>query len=78
MHAPVKRQIITYNRVIMEAPSRNESDAFKDMSALPQNNTGNYGFKGNPVNNTQKLHLGISILEKKNKTVDADLDEKRK
>jgi hypothetical protein len=35
MHAPVKRQIITYNRVIMEAPSRNESDAFKDMSALP-------------------------------------------
>jgi hypothetical protein len=61
--------------VIVEAPSRNESDA---NGLAPLNPSATYGFRGNPVNNTQKLHLGLSLLDKKSKTVDPEMEAKKK
>ena len=73
-HAPFKRPIV--NKVIMEAPSRNESDANHLLPINLSHHQANYGFKGNPVNNTQKLHLGLSLLEKKSHDPDAELKQK--
>lgn len=50
----------------MEAPSINEQDPHQ----LPSNIKGAYGFRGNPVNKTQKLHLGIALIEKSHRPED--------